>query len=136
MLVNASLPASLRDAPLLKQYEYFKKMYTLGHTYILLNDVSVFAPYPKPNVSWDISEFQKIATYNPEVTKVLTWIKTRIIINLAHIDYRTMGVLVRIATGMLNKCDIPKEAKIMFHDNMVKNLDAEYYQICTSELPF
>ena len=61
---------------------------------------------------------------------------TRIVINLSSIDYRTLHVLIRIATGMLNKCDIPKEYQIMFHDNMVKNLEDTYNEIVLSSLPF
>lgn len=119
-----------------EKYKYFKQEYEKGHTYILLNNVRIFGPFPKPAVPWDISEEEKIAIYNPEVTKVLTWIKTRIVINLASIDYKTVDVLIRIATGMLEKTHIPKETKILFHDNMVENLRQKQTEIILSSLPF
>jgi len=119
------------NMPLNEKYIYLKT-----HKYALLNTVTVFGPFPKAKVPWDISEEQKIATYNQEVTKVLTWIKMKIILNLDALDYKTLHVLIRIATGMLNKCQIPKETQIMFHDNMVDNLQIEHSNIILSQLPF
>lgn len=128
------LPPDLRSATIADKYRYFSKN---GKDYMLLFNVEVFGPFPESNVPWDISDAQKIAIYNPEVTKVLTWIKTNIIRKLGQIDYKTLDVLVRIATGMLNKCStVPKEIKIMFHDNMAWNLRTAYYDIMASELPF
>lgn len=125
-----------KDVTLLKKYLYLKKIYDKGATYILLNNVDVFGPFPRATVPWDISEAQKIATYNSEVTEVLNWVNSRIVINLGVMTYKTLDVLIRIATGMLNKCDIPKSVQIMFHDNMTRNLHKEYDDIVVSELPF
>ena len=136
LIDDAFLPPHMKEENIAKKYEYLRELYFNGNTHILLNNVSVFGPFPRPEVPWDISEAQKIATYDPEVTKVLTWIKTKIIINLSRIDYKTMGVLVRIATGMLNKCNIPKCVQIMFHDNMVENLRKEHDAIVVADLPF
>lgn len=128
------LPPDLRLATIADKYRYFSKN---SKDYMLLFNVEVFGPFPEGDVPWDISEAQKIAIYNPEVTKVLAWVKTNIIRKLGQIDYKTLDVLVRIATGMLNKCStVPKEIKIMFHDNMVWNLRTTYYDIMASELPF
>lgn len=130
------LPSQLKEGTVADQYDYLKKKYDSGCHYILLNNIRVFGPYPRSDVPWDISEAQKIAIYNSEVTKVLSWVNTNIVIKLGIIDYKTTGVLIRIATGMLNKCNIPKEIQIMFHDNMVKNLQAEQSEIILSGLPF
>ena len=130
------IPLNLKDETTAKKYSYFSNLYNSGAKYILLNNIKVFGPFSKANLPWDISETQKIAIYNPEVTKVLNWIKTRIVINLSNMDYKTLDVLIRIATGMLNKCSIPKEVQILFHDNMVRNLQKEYYAIISSDLPF
>ena len=130
------LSQSVRKQPLSAQYKSLKDLYDSGATYILQNNVSVFGPFPCAIVPWDISEAQKIAIYNSEVTKVLNWINSKIVINIASIDYKTLDVLIRIATGMLNKCNIPKKIQIMFHDNMVRNLQAEYTNIILSDLPF
>lgn len=126
----------MRECTLAKKYNYLKRMYDSGNSYILLNNVCVFGPYPRPEKSWDISEAEKVAIYNKEVQKVLTWIKTKIIINLGLLDYKTLDVLIRIATGMLNKCNIQKELQIMFHDNMVENLRSESNKIILDDLPF
>lgn len=136
LIDNFFIPKELEEATTMEKYVYLNNLYKSGKRYILLNNVRVFGPYPKPNVPWDISEVQKIATYNPEVTSVLNWINTNIVIQLSGITYKTKDVLVRIATGMLNKCDIPKEVQIMFHDNMVENLKVELEDIIQSDLPF
>lgn len=142
MLSNVTLidqmhfPQSLRDASTMAKYEYINTVYRFGSTHIIVNNTRVFSPYPEPTKPWDISEAEKVVIYNQEVAKVLAWVMTRIVINLSKIDYRTLHVLIRIATGMLNKCDIPKELAIMFHDNMVENLNSEYNVCYTSELPF
>ena len=121
---------------LFEQCLQLKKMFNDGHEYVILNNVNVFGPFPEPEVPWDISEAQKIAIYNPEVTKVLRWVMRNMVIYLPDLRYKTLDVLIRIATGMLNKCDIPNEIKILFHDNMVKNLRSVSAQIVLSELPF
>lgn len=136
LIDNFFIPKELEEATTMEKYVYLNNLYKSGKRHILLNNVRVFGPYPKPNVPWDISEVQKIATYNPEVTSVLNWINTNIVIQLSGITYKTKDVLVRIATGMLNKCDIPKEVQIMFHDNMVENLKVELEDIIQSDLPF
>ena len=136
LIDNFFIPKELEEATTMEKYVYLNDLYKSGKRYILLNNINVFGPYPKPNVPWDISEVQKIATYDPEVTSVLNWINTNIVIQLAGITYKTKDVLVRIATGMLNKCNIPKEVQIMFHDNMVENLKVELEDIIQSDLPF
>lgn len=121
---------------LFEQCLQLEKMFNDGHKYVMLNNVNVFGPYPEPSVPWDISEAQKIAIYNPEVTNVLNWVMVNIVIKLPYLNYKTLDVLIRIATGMLNKCNVPNEIKIMFHDNMVKNLHSVSTQITLAELPF
>lgn len=136
LISELHIPKTRKHFCLADKYEYLNRMYKSGHQYILFNNISVFGPFPEPDVPWTISEAKKIAIYNTEVAQLLTWIKTRIIINLCHIDYKTLDVLIRIATGMLNKCDIPKDIKITFHDNMVRNLREEHKNIMLSTLPF
>ena len=130
------IPSRLKNSTTAEKYKYLNNIYNLGAHYILLNNVRVFGPYPRPELSWDISEAQKIAIYDTEVSSVLNWVNTNIVINLSEIDYETMGVLIRIATGMLNKCNIPKSIKIMFHDNMVETLEIEHNDVVQSDLPF
>lgn len=130
------LPKGYENKTTAEKYNYLKKKYDSGGYYILLHNRRVFGPYLKPEVPWDISEAEKIATHDPEVTAVLKWVNTNIVIRLGVIDYKTKDVLIRIATGMLNKCNIPKSMQIMFHDNMVKNLEQEHSDVMCSGLPF
>ena len=69
-----------------------------------------------------------------DVKKLIKWISENILKHCHKDSYVTRGVKLRIATGMLNKIDIPKDVKIHYHDNMVRNvynLVADIY-----ELPF
>lgn len=136
LIDNSHFPQKIRDASTMAKYEYVNSVYRIGNTHIIQNNTRVFGPYPEPTKPWDISEAEKVVVYNREVAKVLAWVMTRIVINLSKIDYRTLHVLIRIATGMLNNCNIPKELSIMFHDNMVENLTSEYNTCVSSELPF
>lgn len=131
------IPKEMRyEMTAFEKYEYFRKLYNAGAHYILLNNVNVFGPFPRAIVPWDISEAQKTAIYNPEVTKVLAWINKEIIINLGVMTEKTLYVKIRIATGMLDKCNILKDFKILFHDNMARNLQIEHTEIIMSDLPF
>lgn len=136
LISGCHLPSFMEDCSTRQKYKYLQAVYDAGGRHILLNNVRVFGPFPKSSVPWDISVAQKIATYDPEVKKVIDWVNTKIVINLASMDIETVLVLIRIATGMLNKCNIPKCMQIMFHDNMTENLRAEHALIVTSELPF
>lgn len=138
LISDLVIPKHTRDSfCLADKYEYLKRFYLLSPANsFILDNREVFAPFPEPNVPWDISDVEKIIVYNKDVAKVLKWIQTKIVINLGCIDYKTLDVLIRIATGMLNKCDIPKDIKIMLHENMVKNLRAEHNNIILSTLPF
>ena len=136
-LINSIfLPIDMQDKTIIEQYAYLQKMYNSGKHYILLNNTNIFGPYPQPDVPWDISEAQKIVIYQQDVAKTNKWLLNEIFNKSALFDYRTLSVLIRIATGMLNKCNIPKELQIMYHDNMVKNLKDEYDRIVMSGLPF
>ena len=130
------LPKEIRDKPISDQYVYLKSLYSSGNNYFLLNNTNVFGPYPKPEVPWDISEVEKIVIYQEDVAKVNKWLLNEIFEQSALFNYKTLDVLIRIATGMLNKCNISKGLQIMFHDNMVRTLMDEYGNIRTSDLPF
>ena len=111
-------------------------MYNKGHTYVILNNVSVFGPFVKPMVPWDISTDNYIATYNKDVQQLIKWIIVNIVLPLPTLTYKSRDVLIRIATGMLNKIDIPDCLKIMYHDNMVRNIIDEHHEIICDDLPF
>lgn len=129
------IPADIKSLSLKEQYDYIAQ-YHKSNPNISLDTTVIFGPFPEPFVPWDISEEEKIVIYNKDVHKVLTWVTNKILVNLSRLDYKTLDVLIRIATGMLNKCDIQKEVQISLHDNLVENLKTEHQKIVLSELPF
>ena len=130
------LPISIKNADAYTKYDELQKIYKSGKRYILLNNTNLFGPYSQPKIPWDISEEEKIVIYQQDVAQVNKWLLNEIFSKSALFNYRTLNVLIRIATGMLNKCNISKDLQIMFHDNMVKNLTAEHHKIMLSGLPF
>lgn len=118
------------------KYKWALEMYNKGHTYVILNNVSVFGPFVKPMVPWDISTDRHIAIYNEDVQQLIKWIIVNIVLPLPTLTYKSRDVLIRIATGMLNKIDIPDCLKIMYHDNMVRNIIDEHHEIICDDLPF
>lgn len=130
------IPQRLKDATPAEKYEYVRFMYLNGHKYVIQNNISVFAPFPGKHKVGDITDLEKLVIYNPELSNLNKWIMSRIVINLGRLDYRTRGVLVRIATGMLNKIDIPKRYAVILHTNMCDNIESESTNCVLSELPF
>ena len=133
-----------REKLLSKKYNNSKKCYDDGCSIPCLYYKNIFGPYPKnEKCPRDISYEENLTSTNKEVHNLILWIEKNIIINLGTIfdnnygfDYRTVNVYLRIATGMLNKINIPKEIKIMYHDNMVNNIHREIQLIADEELPF
>ena len=130
------VPSCMKESTVADKYSYLQSLYNKGSSYILLNNTNLFGPYPQPCVPWDISEEEKIVIYQSDVRKANMWLLNEIFNKSALFNYKTLDVLIRIATGMLNNCNIPKDLQMTFHDNMVKNLKAEYDRIVISGLPF
>lgn len=132
------------EKSLTKKYNACKKLYDNGCDFVCQYNRSIFGPYPKnEKCPWNISYEESLTLSNRQVYNLILWIEKNIIINLGTMldnnygfDYRTTNVRLRIATGMLNKIDIPKEIKIMYHDNMVNNIHHEIQLIADEELPF
>lgn len=76
----------------------------------------------------------------PDIKPLIKWINTRIVLTLGLADYRTIGVRMRIATGMLNKLvydkKVSKRLAITIHDTLISNLNDEIAAINTQDLPF
>lgn len=67
----------------------------------------------------------------------LYWVNEKICLHIDYEDIKTIGVKIRIATGMLNKLEsLTDEEKIQIHSNLTRNINAEYQKIQVSRLPF
>ena len=55
---------------------------------------------------------------------------------MESLTYTTLGVLVRISTGMIFKCELSKDDKIALHDNLIRNVYDMFYKRMDDELPF
>lgn len=73
---------------------------------------------------------------HPDVEAVLFWMYENIILKLNSLTYITLDVLIRISTGMLNKCCIEKDLKIQFHDQIVRKIREDFCAEMLKELPF
>ena len=77
---------------------------------------------------------------NENLHNILIWVNEKITIMLGIADYRTIGVRMRIATGMLNKLVYEKKLSDKLgkkiHDNFVTTINGELSAINTEDLPF
>lgn len=73
---------------------------------------------------------------HPDVEAVFIWIYENIILKLNGLTYITLDVLIRISTGMLNKCCIEKDLKIQIHDQIVRKIREDFCAEMLKELPF
>lgn len=71
-----------------------------------------------------------------DVEQVLIWIYENIIINLKDLTYITLNVLIRISTGLLDKCDLDKDLKIQIHLQLVRKIQKDYCDLIFKDLPF
>lgn len=74
---------------------------------------------------------------NSECITWTNWVNTKIVLNLGIADYKTINVLLRIATGMLDKIScLTKSEKIEIHRLLTSNIQDELGIIWTESLPF
>jgi hypothetical protein len=84
---------------------------------------------------------------NEYLRNILIWVNKKLVIQLdimlggrTRKDYRTIGVLMRIATGMLNKLvnegKLSKKLSMKIHHNFVTTINGEISAINTEDLPF
>lgn len=75
-----------------------------------------------------------------ELENIIRWVNERIVFQLDISTYRTIGVRLRIATGMINKLvydgKITKDLGMRLHYHLVRNISAETTLLCTEDLPF
>lgn len=77
---------------------------------------------------------------NQDIKPLIRWVNARIVLFLGLAEYRTIGVRIRIATGMLNKLVYDKKISMRLgcaiHDTLISNLNDEISAISTQDLPF
>lgn len=77
---------------------------------------------------------------NKPLHDILIWVNKKITLQLGIADYRTLGVRMRIATGMLNKLTkeglLSKDMNINIHENFINAINGELSLINTEDLPF
>lgn len=86
------------------------------------------------------TEDERLWMLKPEAIYWLKWINKKILYELPNIDYRTVGVRLRIATSMLNSLEcsgvIPKEQCMIYHDRLIENTSRWVSLLSTEDLPF
>jgi hypothetical protein len=115
-------------------YDELRSIYNQGAEY-LLNNVEMFAQHDEAedDVIYEIC-------INPDLRSIVRWVNKKIVLQLGIIDYRTIGVRLRIATGMINKLvhenRLPEKTGMLIHFSLVSNLNREISAINTQDLPF
>lgn len=83
---------------------------------------------------------EKLWMMKPKAQKMLFFINKKILYKLPNMDNVTLGVRIRIATGMLNNLEkdgtIPKDICILYHERLVKRVKEISSAIWTEGLPF
>ena len=73
---------------------------------------------------------------NEDFTEILAWVHEKIVFNIEDMTYITLDVLIRILTGLLNKCNIEMNTKIELHDIIVSQLRNRKFYLVDKDLPF
>ena len=77
---------------------------------------------------------------NKDLQDFVRWFNKKIILILDYATYETIGVRLRIATGMLNKLvyegKLSVKLNMKIHDNFVATVSSESSKIRQEDLPF
>ena len=115
-------------------YDKLRSIYNQGAEY-LLDNVEMFAQHDETEdgVIYEIC-------INPDLRRIVKWVNKKLVLQLGIIDYRTIGVRLRIATGMINKLvhekKLSEKTGMLIHFSLVSNLNREISAINTQDLPF
>lgn len=83
------------------------------------------------NISWLNMYF------NRDLRDLNIWINKNIVLCLGDFCETTVGVRLRIATSMLNKCySIDDDKKRELHSALTQRIWREYYSVVNEQLPF
>lgn len=73
---------------------------------------------------------------NEDFIEIMAWVHEKIIFGIEDMTYITLDVLIRILTGLLNKCNIEMNTKIELHDIIVSQLRNRKFYLVDKDLPF
>ena len=74
---------------------------------------------------------------NRDLRELNAFVNKNIVLKFGRISDTTFGVLLRIATGMLNKCNsITEEDKLRIHRKLCLRLHLEFNSVINEMLPF
>lgn len=123
--------------------EQYKQLYNLARFSCQINIDSIKCVLPVYGSNLNI--YNRDSNYKTkllsicwqqDIHKAIVWANRNIIIKLGVIEYRELDVLIRIFTGMLNKCKMDEGLLIILHDNFIKNIKEERKIIVFEGLPF
>lgn len=123
MLIHSPLLQYVEGMSIAEQYNWLLRVYSQDQ--FMLDDTSVFGV--------------ELRCMSKDVRKFVHWVNLKIVLKLGRHEYesnKTYNVLLRIATGMLNKLDLPNNVKLIMHDNMTRNIHKELDNIIMETLPF
>ena len=123
MLIHSPLLRYVEGMSIAEQYNWLLRVYSQDQ--FMLDDTSVFGV--------------ELRCMSKDVRKFVHWVNLKIVLKLGRHEYessKTYNVLLRIATGMLNKLDLPNNVKLIMHDNMTRNVHKELDNIIMETLPF
>lgn len=123
MLIHSPLLRYVEGMSIAEQYNWLLHVYSQDR--FMLDDTSVFGV--------------ELFCMSKDVRKFVHWVNLKIVLKLGQHEYessKTYNVLLRIATGMLNKLDLPNNVKLIMHDNMTRNIHKELDNIIMETLPF
>lgn len=125
MLLNSSLLRYVEEEATVKKYNWLN--HNKDWDQYLLDCQLVFAPV-------------KFGLLQKDLRSTLNWINKNIVLQLPQYIYypntKTLNVVLRIATGMINKLDLPNEIKQEIHMNMINNIEREIRFLDLENLPF
>lgn len=85
----------------------------------------------------NLTQILLLGNWDVKIVNWFKWVNENICLTLDIDHYKTIGVKLRIATGMLNNIEsLTDEEKIQIHSNLTSNVWNEYELIQTSLLPF
>ena len=123
MLIHSPLLQYAEGMSIAEQYNWLLRVYSQDQ--FMLDDTSVFGV--------------ELRCMSKDVRKFVHWVNLKIVLKLGLHEYesnKTYNVLLRIATGMLNKLDLPNNVKLIMHDNMTRSIHRELDNIIMETLPF